>query len=131
MPASRKHTSADRFRASDLEALDRAKILAVRSGKDHKFTAVWVVVVDGRVFVRSWNDKPTGWYRAFRAEPRGALSVGDTEIAIRGVPVRSDRIRKAVTAAYAAKYNTKGSLRWFEGFADPEREANTLELVPA
>ncbi len=131
MPASRKRTAAKRFNTSDLEALDRSRILGVRSGNDHKFTGVWVVVVEDRVFVRSWNDKPTGWYRAFREEPRGALSFGGTERAIRGIPVSSARTRKAVTAAFGDKYDTKASLKWVQGFAEPEREANTLELVPA
>jgi hypothetical protein len=29
------------------------------------FIPIWIVVVDGRIAVRSWNDKPGGWYRAF------------------------------------------------------------------
>jgi hypothetical protein len=33
-----------------------------------RYTGVWVVVVEGRAFVRSWNDKSTGWYRAFQAQ---------------------------------------------------------------
>jgi len=44
-----------------VEALSRAKILGVRAGTEHRYTGIWVVVIDGRVFVRSWNDKPTGW----------------------------------------------------------------------
>lgn len=44
--------------------------------------------------------------------------------------VRSERIRKAVTAAYGQKYSTKGSQKWVEGFAEPERELTTLEFVP-
>ena len=75
--------SAARFSGLELKQLRDAKSLGVRSGPDHRRTAVWVVVVESRVFVRSWNDKPTGWYRAFRGEPRGTISVGDTELAIR------------------------------------------------
>jgi len=52
------------FAAEVVEALRKAKILGVRSGTAHRFTGVWVVVVDDRVFVRSWNDKPTGWFQA-------------------------------------------------------------------
>jgi hypothetical protein len=124
-------TTAQRFSASELEQLDAAKILGVRSGDAHKPTGVWVVVVEGRVFVRSWNDKPTGWYRAFRDEPLGAAIVGMTELPVRAKHVRSARLRRAVSEAYAAKYDTKASLKWVTGFAEPEREANTLELVPA
>jgi hypothetical protein len=43
---------------------------------------------------------------------------------------RSERLRHAVREAYAEKYPTKGSQRWVRGFAEPAREATTLELLP-
>ena len=58
-----------RFAADWLAALDAAKILGVRAGAEHRHTGAWVVVVEGRVFVRSWNDKPSGWHHALCAEP--------------------------------------------------------------
>lgn len=120
-----------RFPDPIVDALDRAKILGVRSGREHRYTGVWVVVVERRVFVRSWSDRPTGWYRAFRAEPSGSIRVGDREIAVRAVPTRSERLREAVSRAYAEKYDTKASQKWVTGFAEPARARNTLELVPA
>jgi hypothetical protein len=90
-----------------------------------------VVVIEARVFVRSWNDKPTGWYRAFLAEPLGQIHFADhVERPVRAVPVRSARLRDAVSAALGVKYDTTASLKWVEGFAEPERVAHTLELVP-
>jgi hypothetical protein len=64
-------------------------------------------------------------------EPMGSVQVGKDEIAVRGRHARSERLRRLVTEGYAAKYPTKGSLRWVSGFAEPEREINTLELLPA
>ena len=122
--------TASGFTERDLEALRSAKILGVRSGMEHKFTGVWVVVVKRSVFVRSWGDKPTGWYRAFRDEPRGMIKVGEREIAVRARHVRSERTRHAVSQAFGEKYDTKASEKWVRGFADPQREATTLELVP-
>ncbi|HEU4699811.1 MAG TPA: nitroreductase/quinone reductase family protein [Gemmatimonadales bacterium] len=120
-----------RFTDAELQALAQAKILGVRAGTEHRYTSVWVVVVEDRVFVRTWNDKPGGWYRAFRAEPLGTIRLGREELAVRARPVRSARLRQAVTQAYAQKYPTKGSEQWVRGFAEPRREATTLELVPA
>lgn len=116
---------------SIVEAIRDAKILGVRAGTEHRYTGVWVVVVDGRVFVRSWNDKPTGWFRAFRKQPGGTIQVGALEIPVRAKPVRGARIREAVTAALGEKYNTKASRKWVEGFAEPARALTTLEFVPA
>lgn len=129
--ALRPRRSPKRFSKARVDALARAKILGVRAGSDHRYTGVWVVVVQGRAFARSWNDKPTGWFRAFRATPRGSIQVGDEEFPVRAVPVRSSRLGQAVTVAYAEKYNTKASQKWVRGFAEPERVANTIELIPA
>ena len=119
-----------KFPDPTVEALDKAKILGVRSGTEHRYTGVWVVVVDGRVFARSWNDKPTGWFRAFKKDPNGTIQVGKLEIPVRAKPVRSARMRSAVTVAFGEKYNTKGSQKWVEGFAEPSRLLTTLEFVP-
>src|SRR2546423_1319142 len=118
------------FADTVVEAIRNAKILGIRASTEHRYTGVWVVVVDGRVFVRSWNDKPTGWFRAFRQQPSGTIQVGGREIHVRAKLVRSARIRAAVTAAFGEKYNTKASRKWVEGFAEPVRALTTLEFVP-
>jgi hypothetical protein len=123
-------TAARRFSASDLEELARAKIIGVRAGTEHHYTGVWVVVREGRAFVRSWNNKPTGWYRAFQAERCGSMQLAGREIGIRARPTRGERLRNAVTLAYAKKYTSKGSEQWVRGFADPSRALTTLELLP-
>ena len=123
-------SAARRFPKATLAELAAAKILGVRSGADHRYTGVWVVVIEGRVFVRSWNDKPTGWFRAFRAEPVGSIQLAGREIPVRGRQTRSERLRDAVTRAYAEKYPTKGSEKWVRGFAEPSRAATTFELLP-
>jgi len=119
-----------KFPRATVEAARGAKIMGVRAGTEHKFTGVWVVVVEGRVFARSWSDKPTGWLRAFRKQPAGTIQIGDREIRVRGKLVRSARILDAVTAAFGEKYNTKASRKWVDGFAEPERLATTIEFIP-
>ena len=80
-----------RFSARTASAIDAIKYMYIRCGGEHRPVPIWVV--DGRVLVRSWNDKPTGWDRAFRAEPHGAIRVGNNEIPIRAVPVRSAKLK--------------------------------------
>ena len=123
-------TSTARFPDSLVRELERAKILGVRSGRTHRYTAVWVVVVDGRVFVRSWSDSANGWFRAFAEEPDGSMQVGKREVRVTGKVPRSQKIRASVSRAYGEKYDTRASQKWVDGFAEPEREANTLELMP-
>jgi hypothetical protein len=115
-----------------IAAIDAAKILGVKAGgdTDHKFTGVWPVVVNGRAYARSWTLSKDGWYRTFLDDPRGVIQVGEREIRIRAVPARSERVRDAVEAAYAAKYCTKASQKYVRGFRTPRRREATIELVP-
>lgn len=123
--------AATRFSKPVLAALDATKYLGIRSGTEHRFIAVWPLVLGGRVFIRSWNDKPTGWYRAFLEEPRGALQLpGGRQVNVRARPVRSQRIIEAMEDAYAEKYDTRGSRKYVVGFRRPRRRATTMELLP-
>src|SRR5215207_8004384 len=112
-------------------ALAGAKIVGVCSGTEHRPTGVWVVVVNGRVFARSWSDKPGGWFRAFLEEPRGVVQIPrGREIRIRAKRVRGERLLDAIDAAYGTKYQTPASQKWVRGFAEPQRRATTIEFVP-
>jgi hypothetical protein len=122
---------ASTFPRDVVAAFERAKIIGVRAGEHHRYTGVWVVVVERRPFVRSWNDKPTGWFRAFRREPIGSVQLEGREVPVRGSVVRSARLREAVSAEYAAKYDTPGSKTWVTGFRTAARMEATLELQPA
>jgi hypothetical protein len=113
-------------------AIDASKILGIRAGNRsaHRFIGIWPIVIDGRVFGRSWSLKPDGWYRAFVEDPRGAIQVGSRTIRIRAVPVRSERLRDAIERAYAEKYPTPGSRRYVRGFRTKRRREATMEFVP-
>lgn len=112
--------------------MDSAKILGVKAGAgaDHKFVGVWPVVVNGRVYARSWTLSKGGWYRTFLEDPLGLLQVGDREIRIRAVRARSERVRDAVEDAYAEKYNTRASQKYVRGFRTGRRREATMEFVP-
>lgn len=126
-PVSRHSTFPPRV----LSLLMDSRTLGIRAGSEHRFTGIWFVVVAGRLFVRPWNDKPTGWRRALLRERRGAITLSKREIPIRARPSRGEGLFDAVDAAYAEKYDTKASQKWVQGFALPTRRKNTTELLPA
>jgi hypothetical protein len=92
---------------------------------------VWAVVVEGRVFVRSWSIKPRSWWRVFLEDPHGSLFVGDKEFSIRTVQTRSERLRDLVSQAYKEKYNTPGSVQFVKDMSRKKSRDTTTELVPA
>lgn len=121
-----------RFSRPLIATIDASKILGIRAGarSEHRFIGIWAVVVDGRVFVRSWTRKPNGWYRTFLDNPLGAIQVATREIRVRALPARGERIRDAVERAYAKKYSTPGSLKYVRGFRTARRRETTMELMP-
>lgn len=123
-------TRPHRFPKTVLEAIADGKIIGVRAGTEHRFTGVWVVVARGRVFVRSYNNKAHGWYRAFVEEPQGSMQFLGREIPVRARRTRGDRLLDAIDQAYGEKYNTKASQKWVRGFRRTRRRMTTAELVP-
>lgn len=119
------------FSKQVLASLRDGKILGIRAGsQDHRFIGIWVVVVEGRVFVRSWSIKPRSWYRTFLEEPRGTINVDGEEIEVRAVQTRSERLKSAVDEAYLAKYKTPGSIKYAQDLGRTKSRNTTTELIP-
>ena len=120
-----------RFPKTIVAAIRDGKILGIRAGaKPHRIIGIWAVVVEGRVFVRSWSLKPRSWYRTFLEEPRGIIEVNGREIPVRAVFTRSERLKDAVDHAYQEKFPTPGSRHFVQGFKQKKRRETTTELVP-
>ena len=121
-----------RFARSIVVAVNDSKILGIRAGgkSEHRFTGVWPVVVNGRIFARSWTLKSGGWFRTFLEDPLGTIQVGDRHLRVRAVRARGERIRDAVERAYAEKYSTKASAKYVRGFRTPRRREATIEFRP-
>jgi hypothetical protein len=130
--ANTRNSSRPRLSRALSAAIDKSKIIGVRAGSksDHRFTGVWVVVVAGRVFARSWTRTAGGWFRTFLQDPLGVIQLGDRHVRIRAVRVRGKRIWAAVERAYAQKYSTPGALRYVRGFRTPRRREATIEFLP-
>ena len=119
------------FSKATVAAIRDSKILGIRAGtKPHRIIGIWAVVVEGRVFVRSWSLKPRSWYRTFLEEPRGVIEINGHELPVRAVFTRSERLKDAVDVAYREKYNTPGSLHYVRGFKNKKRRDTTTELLP-
>jgi hypothetical protein len=128
---ARRAASRRRFSPVVLEVLRSGQILGLRAGTaPHRFIGVWMVVVQGRLFVRSWSLKPRSWYRTFLEDPTGVIQVGARRIRVRAVRTRSERLKDAVDRAYLEKYDTPGALKFARDLGRPKSRATTTELVP-
>jgi len=114
-----------------LETIGKEKTLGIRAGREpHRVIGIWAVVVEGRVFVRSWSLKPRSWWRTFLEDPHGIMVVGKQEISIRAVRTRSERLKDLVSQAYKEKYNTPGSIQFVKDMSRKKSRDTTTELVP-
>lgn len=121
----------NRFSEDVLDALRKEKILGVRAGGNsaHRIIGVWVVVVEGRIFARSWSLKPRSWWRTFVEDPHGSIFIGEREFRIRAVQTRSERLKDLVSAAYKEKYNTPGSVQFVKDMSKKRSRDTTTEFV--
>jgi len=120
-----------RFSEEMLEALRASSGLRIRAGSEgHRFIGIWHVVVQERVFVRSWSVKEKGWYRTFLRVPSGAIQVGKEEIKIEVKRARQAKLRDAIDRAYLEKYKTPGALKYAKDLGSAKSRATTMELVP-
>jgi hypothetical protein len=125
-------TGKSRFADDVLTAIKKDKILGIRAGRDssHRIIGIWAVVVEGRVFVRSWSMKPRSWWRTFLEDPYGSMFVGEKEFSIRAIQTRSERLKDLVSAAYKEKYNTPGSVQYVKDMSRKKSRDTTTEFVP-
>lgn len=120
-----------RFSDDVLAAIAKSLILGIRAGAaPHRVIGIWAVVVDRRVFVRSWSIKPRSWYRTFLEEPRGIIEIAGRQYAVRAVHTRSETLKDKVDRAYAAKYHTPASLKFVKDLCSAKSRSTTTELVP-
>lgn len=122
----------NRFSTEILNAIRKEKIIGIRAGREstHRVIGVWVVVVEGRVFIRSWSMKPRSWWRTFVEDPYGSIFVDDQETPVRAIQTRSERLKDLVSKAYKEKYNTPGSVQYVKEMSRKKSRDTTTEMVP-
>ena len=122
------------FDAETLSLLDETEEVYIETRSDadspeHR-TIIWVVVVEGGVFVRSVRGPKGRWYREISSNPEGALHVAKERIPVRATPATDDSTVDAVSEAIRNKYQeawpgpTAAMIR-------PDVLSTTLKLSPA
>lgn len=94
---------------------DRDTVSVATSNPDGtlRYTTVWIVVVDGRGYIRTGN---TSWGANVARDPAVRLVIDDQEHALRVDFVETEDERALVTAAFNAKYGWSDIvISWFRG----------------
>ncbi|MEZ5085435.1 MAG: DUF2255 family protein [Tessaracoccus sp.] len=62
-------------------------------------TWIWSVVVDGRVFVRSWSGTRGRWYRSAVAQQAGRITAGGQSYEVAFTPITDEELNGRIDAA--------------------------------
>ena len=122
-----------KFSKSFLNCINETQITNVRAGKGReKFTGIWMVEVDGRIFARSYNLSERSWYTALLNGDNGDIKCGKEIIPVKGLkPPDINTITETINKAYEKKYLVKGyNKKWVDGLCEPGRVARTMEFIP-
>ena len=122
------------FSKTFLKSVKETQITSVRAGKDReKFTGIWMVVAEDRVFGRSYQLSERSWYTSLLNGDSGDIKCGKEILPVKGVKPRDlKRITEAINKAYEKKYLVKAyNKKWVDGLCEPERVARTMEFIPA
>ena len=104
--------------------------IAIRAGsKPHRFIRIWAVVVEDRVFVRSWSLEARSWYRTLLVEPHGVVQAGRKTVPFRAARARGESLKAAVDRAYLRKYARPGEAHYARDLCGARSRATTTELV--
>jgi hypothetical protein len=122
-----------KFSKTFLKSIQETQITSLRAGKDReKFTGIWMVVVEDRIFGRSYTLSERSWYTTLLTGETGAIKCGKEIIPVKGAkPKDIKSITKAINKAYEKKYLVKAyNKKWVDGLCEPERVARTMEFIP-
>ena len=95
----------------------------------HRFTGIWMVVADGRAYVRSWKIRgERSWHEDLARHRIGAIILDRHEITIESQPIESRHALDKVDTAYREKYGDKW-LSYVEDMVSPRSRRTTMELL--
>jgi hypothetical protein len=122
--------SLDRTTLDRLEGAIEIDAVTPRGDGSTSSRPIWVVVVDGDAYVRSYRGPRGAWYRHAQEDGRLTVVSDGVEIDAAAEPALDDDINRRVSEAYRAKYGARspGST---ESMVDPEISHTTLRLTQA
>ena len=118
-----------------LERIDAAEELQIASrradGTRRGWVPIWVVSVDGQVYVRTWHRRTTGWFGHVLDSHRARVRVPglEADVAVEDVGAGPGDLRTTVDEAYRTKYARYGHTTIGQMISDSAAAA-TLRLIP-
>jgi hypothetical protein len=114
-----------------LETLnDRIEVEMLTPRRDGSISSrpIWIVVVEGDAYVRSYLGQRGAWYRRAAADGAATIRIDDRTIEVGLEPVGDEDVNRQVSDAYRAKYGER-SASATDSMVTPEVIGTTLRLT--
>ncbi|RDV15011.1 DUF2255 family protein [Pontibacter diazotrophicus] len=120
------------FDQETLAYIRNNNLIGIKAGSEReKFLPIWKVLVDDRVFARSWGFGKRSWFNTFLNNANGQIQCGDKITAIRAsIPEESENLQERISQAYLDKYDKGENSFYARGIIKPEHVAKTMEFKP-
>ncbi len=107
-------------------------LIGIKAGQDREtFLEIWMVIVDDRIFARSWGFAERSWYNQFLKNPKGEIQCGDEVFQIQAqVPENDENLMNKINEAYLEKYTkTEHNKKYAEGIVKYAHIEKTMEFI--
>jgi hypothetical protein len=118
----------------DQEKLDKldeeieVDMLTPRGDGSVSIRPIWVVVVDGDAYVRSYKGASGAWYQHALTDHRAAIGLDDQTFDVGFEPEHDDQLNERISTAFRQKYEER-SPSATEAMVNAEVSATTLRLT--
>ncbi|MGX5684477.1 DUF2255 family protein [Chryseobacterium cucumeris] len=106
-------------------------IIGIKAGHQRpEFMEIWMVVVQNRIFARSWGLAERSWYNAFLKNSTGEIQCGETIYPIKAIiPEDINKLTHEINQAYLTKYNSDHNIPYSQGIIQEKHIAKTMEFI--
>lgn len=110
--------------------IETHNLMGIKAGTERTtFLDIWMVVVDNRIFARSWGFAEKSWYNTFLQNEYGQIKCGDNVFDVIATPIHNQpELHEKINLAYLQKYNSPENLKYAEGIIEPQHVEKTMEF---
>ncbi|AZB11527.1 DUF2255 family protein [Chryseobacterium sp. G0162] len=114
-----------------LEYIRIHNLIGIKAGSERPgFLEIWMVVVQNRIFARSWGFAEKSWYNTFLRCSEGQIRCGNTIYNIKAtMPADQDQLTEEINQAYLTKYNAGQNGKYATGIIEDKHVEKTMEFI--
>lgn len=114
-----------------IEYIRNNNLIGLKAGESRTtFLEIWMVIVDNRIFARSWGFSEKSWYNTFLSVNNGEIKCGKNIYKIKAeIPIDKDKISEKINIAYINKYNSGYNAKYAQEIVKQNHIDKTMEFI--